>query len=126
MPTTILSSQATRERLLARRRALLDHYHTMLELAEEEQSPEIELVDAANEQWDLRILSLMSDADAHAVANVVAALQRLDAGCYGVCTDCGARIEPKRLQILPEAAQCIDCAQLAEQPQSRLTASGAR
>ena len=105
-----------RDRLHARRRELLAHYHNMQALADEEQSPEIELVDVANEQWDLRVLSLMSDSDARALGQVIAALQRLDAGSYGTCTSCGARIEPERLRILPEAAQCFECAALAEEP----------
>jgi RNA polymerase-binding transcription factor DksA len=62
----------------------------------------------------LRILSVMSDADARALGDVVAALQRLDSNCYGVCTSCGSRIEPERLRILPENAECLKCAELAD------------
>jgi RNA polymerase-binding transcription factor DksA len=118
MPTNP-KARAIRQRLRARRRDLLAHYRNMLDLAEEEQSPEAELVDAASEQWDVRILSVMSDADARALGDVVAALQRLDAGCYGACTSCASRIEPERLRILPEAAECFECAEFAEQQHSR-------
>jgi DnaK suppressor protein len=40
---------------------------------------------------------------------VDAALARLDAGTYGVCTTCGARVGEDRLEALPWAALCIDC-----------------
>lgn len=41
------------------------------------------------------------------------ALQRLDDGCYGVCVQCGDRIAPARLQILPYASLCMKCRQNA-------------
>jgi len=44
-----------------------------------------------------------------AVAAVEAALARLDAGTYGVCTACGRAIRPERLEALPTAALCIEC-----------------
>jgi DnaK suppressor protein len=37
------------------------------------------------------------------------ALTRLDIGEYGVCSECGARIPPKRLLAVPDAATCVAC-----------------
>lgn len=37
------------------------------------------------------------------------ALTRMDAGTYGICTNCGRPIAPARLMALPWAALCIDC-----------------
>jgi RNA polymerase-binding transcription factor DksA len=39
-----------------------------------------------------------------------AAVSRIDAGGYGKCESCGREINPKRLQALPYATDCIDCA----------------
>ncbi|MFE3290675.1 TraR/DksA family transcriptional regulator [Rhodococcus sp. NPDC059234] len=39
-----------------------------------------------------------------------AAERRLDAGAYGVCEKCGRPIGPERLEALPAARRCIDCA----------------
>ncbi|GAB3034205.1 hypothetical protein GCM10011376_20810 [Nocardioides flavus (ex Wang et al. 2016)] len=44
------------------------------------------------------------------LAEVDAALQRVDAGTYGVCEGCGAAIGPDRLEALPAARLCIRCA----------------
>jgi len=44
-----------------------------------------------------------------AVAVIDAAIARLDAGTYGLCTACGQRIGAERLEALPGAALCIDC-----------------
>ncbi len=40
---------------------------------------------------------------------VDAALARLAAGTYGICTSCGAWIGDERLEAVPAAALCIDC-----------------
>jgi DnaK suppressor protein len=39
-----------------------------------------------------------------------AALAKLDAGTYGTCESCGNPIPPERLEAIPWAATCIDCA----------------
>ena len=43
------------------------------------------------------------------LAQVDAALQRLDAGTYGACARCGRPINPERLEALPYATYCITC-----------------
>ena len=44
------------------------------------------------------------------LAEVDAALARLAAGTYGVCTRCGEPIAPGRLEARPAARECIACA----------------
>ncbi len=41
---------------------------------------------------------------------VEAALRRLDDGTYGTCASCGNPIAPERLEAIPWAPVCIDCA----------------
>ena len=41
---------------------------------------------------------------------VEGALRRLDAGTYGACESCGSPIAPERLEAIPWAPLCIDCA----------------
>ena len=119
---TTLKERTIRERLMARRRKLLDRYRGELERGEQ-QEPEPELVDAATAQWEARVLSAMSHADAQSLDEVIAAIQRLDTGAYGVCLGCGARIEPARLRAVPEAAQCVECVSFAEEQQPRWVSS---
>lgn len=38
------------------------------------------------------------------------ALEKIDAGSYGVCEDCGRSISEARLEAMPAAHYCIDCA----------------
>jgi DnaK suppressor protein len=39
-----------------------------------------------------------------------AALRSIDDGTYGTCTNCGNPIAPERLEAIPWAPTCIDCA----------------
>jgi RNA polymerase-binding protein DksA len=48
------------------------------------------------------------------LAQVRAALERLDAGSYGICERCGREISARRLEALPYATLCIDCQAAAE------------
>jgi DnaK suppressor protein len=41
---------------------------------------------------------------------IEAALQRLDAGDFGFCEECGDEIPVKRLDIDPATERCVDCA----------------
>jgi DnaK suppressor protein len=43
------------------------------------------------------------------VNHLSAALDRLRAGEYGVCTACDERISPARLQAMPEVETCVRC-----------------
>lgn len=43
------------------------------------------------------------------ITEVERALQRIKDGAYGVCTNSGRTINPKRLRALPYAEFCIDC-----------------
>ena len=55
-----------------------------------------------------RDLALRDRNDRH-LADVVAAIGRLDDGTYGTCVQCGRSVGEERLEALPWAAHCIDC-----------------
>ncbi len=48
------------------------------------------------------------------LAQVQAALQRLDNGSYGICERCGREIGARRIEALPYATLCIDCQEAVE------------
>ncbi len=43
------------------------------------------------------------------LALIQEALRRLDAGTYGVCTECGDEVAFERLLVFPESATCVSC-----------------
>lgn len=50
---------------------------------------------------------------------IESALTRIKKGEYGTCNNCGAEIHPARLEALPWARLCLQCAERASNP-SRL------
>ncbi len=47
--------------------------------------------------------------DVYELAEIDAALHRLDIGIYGDCADCGEPISLQRLLVLPAAQRCAHC-----------------
>jgi DnaK suppressor protein len=47
--------------------------------------------------------------------HVIAALQRLEQGNYGLCLSCGQAIQPGRLEALPHTELCVRCKEAREQ-----------
>ncbi|WP_416546854.1 TraR/DksA family transcriptional regulator [Limnohabitans sp. DCL3] len=56
----------------------------------------------------------MNEHETAQLGDIEAALERLDAGTYGQCSDCGVRIPPARLSAYPTAKRCINCQSLSE------------
>lgn len=44
------------------------------------------------------------------IGDIRAALARIEDGSYGACARCGAKISARRMEALPTAKKCIDCA----------------
>ncbi len=49
-------------------------------------------------------------AAASRVTEIDAAIAELDAGRYGICSRCFHPISPGRLEVMPAASRCVDCA----------------
>lgn len=49
------------------------------------------------------------DALKRQVEEIDAALGQIEAGTYGVCVNCGAVIDPARLEVRPMSVHCVDC-----------------
>ena len=104
-----------RRRLLSHRRQLLGRYRNEIVRADEElEECTIDRSEKANGDRDADLLLSLGDADVRALAEVVGAIQRIDAGTYGTCIECGTPIAALRLQVLPAAATCLPCATRAE------------
>ena len=52
----------------------------------------------------------IKNSEIQEVHQIQGALRRIAGGTYGVCVQCGADIDPKRLEALPIATRCISCA----------------
>ncbi|WP_439534303.1 TraR/DksA family transcriptional regulator [Polymorphobacter sp.] len=66
--------------------------------------------DQANDLEDLATNESLEARHKAEVEQIRAALHRIEDGRYGVCDNCGADIAPARLEALPGATRCINCA----------------
>ncbi|MGV3492838.1 MAG: TraR/DksA family transcriptional regulator [Ramlibacter sp.] len=109
--TTALSSfqRDAAARLVHRR----DELRAMLQesaAAVVEGAPEVmDFKDVAAEDTRAAVDDIALGHAAEELAQVVAALRRLDDGTYGTCQDCGDTIDARRLQALPATPFCTDC-----------------
>lgn len=68
----------------------------------------------SEEQATLReqdeVLLRLDESSVREIADIRAALDRIAAGRYGTCSECGEDIGDARLTALPYTSRCIDCA----------------
>lgn len=112
--------------VLARREAELRAILHAAQLAESERADGQDGVTDFKEISAENSLEVVDDAKgnlaAHDLAQVLAALHRLEEGRYGQCLDCGNMIDEDRLTALPAAPYCIACQAMHEQ--GRTSAGG--
>lgn len=48
------------------------------------------------------------------IGEIQTALDRLEAGQYGTCVDCGLEVDTERLRVLPTASRCGHCQRAEE------------
>ena len=70
--------------------------------------------DKASNSYTKELLFTQSTNDRQILAEIEAALERLDDEEYGNCTNCNEPITPKRLEAIPWARHCIKCQDLFE------------
>jgi len=105
-----------RKRLKERRDEITDLYMTDLRAGQQlSDSGAEDLVDRANDAYNREFMLSLSGNERDALLEVEQALDRLDAGGYGHCSNCEDKIPSKRLQAVPWARYCVDCQEQAEQ-----------
>jgi DnaK suppressor protein len=68
-----------------------------------------------NADQELTLSLLGNDKDS--LGQIDAALERIDDGSYGRCQQCDGKIPKSRLDAIPYAAQCVQCASEGEKGQ---------
>lgn len=66
------------------------------------------LADNATETFMRELDEGLEENVEHLLAEIDAALERIDDGTYGTCVVCGRPIDAERLQAVPYATLCID------------------
>jgi DnaK suppressor protein len=109
--TAVRDPAVIRNRLLARRSELVDREGRARRDAAHRLDPvAADFADQAVQRGNDATLVAIAEVATRELADLDAALQRLEAGQYGICVTCGAKIEPARLVAVPEALRCARCA----------------
>jgi RNA polymerase-binding protein DksA len=66
------------------------------------------LGDMATAMYDRELDDGLEESARDTLAEIDAALQRIEAGTYGICEGCGKPIGAERLSAIPWARYCID------------------
>ena len=69
-----------------------------------------DFAEQATERENDDVLEEIAKETKLSIANLKAALRRIDDNNYGLCGKCGEEIAPGRLDALPESTLCVNCA----------------
>ena len=64
----------------------------------------------AQERENDEVVDAIGNETAQTIRDLGAAIARIEEGTYGECEICGEDIAPGRLEAIPEATRCVDCA----------------
>jgi DnaK suppressor protein len=102
--------RATRAKLLGRGAELRDRLRRVhLDLTRSQEPLPGDSKDAAIVIENDEVLQAIEHAATRELADIERALERLDAGTFGVCEACGAEIAPERLRAVTCARRCSRC-----------------
>ncbi|HKU57480.1 MAG TPA: TraR/DksA C4-type zinc finger protein [Gaiellaceae bacterium] len=120
---TSIDTEQFRDALIDERRrvehalaTLRDEHHGSLddEVEEVAGTTDNHLAETASATLGREIDYTLGDNAEQVIAEIDAALKRIEDGTYGTCTNCGREIPVQRLEANPWASLCIDCKRRAE------------
>ncbi|HWP84061.1 MAG TPA: TraR/DksA family transcriptional regulator [Terriglobia bacterium] len=79
----------------------------------DEEAPN-DLADKATNSYTKEFLFKKSSDDRFILSLIQEALERMEAGEYGICVACGGEMQQKRLDAVPWARHCIECQEKQE------------
>lgn len=75
-----------------------------------ERNPDPDSADAASMKFEYMKEMSLERNSSDLLHKVEHALKRVESGDYGICEVCGEAIPVARLEVLPYATMCVDCA----------------
>jgi DnaK suppressor protein len=98
-----------REILMKRRQEILDNQKPIADSMIDTNTRQGDLADQANGNNEVHIHLKLKQTDAKILIAIEEAIQRVEAGTYGLCRDCGDQISKPRLEAIPWTRVCIGC-----------------
>jgi len=99
-----------KQQLLNMQREVLNALETDLEKSRSAVSGDVgDEIDVAIEDTFKDYYNLMSERNQQKLELIRQALQAIENNTYGICDECGGKINKKRLKALPFTKYCIEC-----------------
>lgn len=70
----------------------------------------IHMADMGTDAFEQEFTLSLMEHDGSTLELIETALERIEDGAYGVCTECEARIPKQRLNVVPYTPHCVKCA----------------
>ena len=107
--------QEFHELLTEQRREIMDLYeHDLREGQRAVDEGSEDVVDRANRAYNSELMLALSGAERDTLFQIEEAIERLESGGFGSCTNCESEIPEARLKAVPWARYCISCQELEE------------
>jgi len=104
----MVNLKAREEQLRTRLAELDSRLHRIEDHLEQKPNPDWE--DGAQEAEMDEVLEGLGNAGQTEIDAIHAALARIKAGTYGICTRCGKDVSAERLNVVPHTNLCKSCA----------------
>lgn len=75
----------------------------------------IHMADLGTDNFEQEFTLSLVENQEEMLAQIEAALERIEDGVYGICEECGVRIPKVRLDAIPYATLCVKCAAAQEE-----------
>jgi len=99
-----------RNMLLDRRSSILERVRRLADAWQELEEPAIELEEEAQKASIAKPYDKLDQNGKIEIEQIDLALIKMSVGDYGICESCGDDIAPKRLNVIPWARLCVECA----------------
>jgi len=109
-----------RNMLLDRRSSILERVRMLAAAWQELEEPAIELEEEAQKASIFKSYDKLDENGKIEIEQIDLALIKMSIGDYGVCESCSDDIAPRRLQAIPWARLCVDCARDYEKQRKSL------
>jgi len=70
----------------------------------------IHMADMGTDAFEQEFTLSLMEHDGSTLEQIEGALERIEGGIYGVCTECEQKIPKTRLNVLPYTPHCVKCA----------------
>jgi DnaK suppressor protein len=76
-----------------------------------------DMAELGSDNFDQELTLSLLGSEKNALDQIDGALKRIEDGSYGQCEECGKEIPKARLEAIPYAAFCVQCASQREEGQ---------